>query len=652
MFYPQEMTEIEIIVPERDALVVTRELAEQGVFHQVDANQLRSEMPFVAADHWREQSIAYSELEHRIVAVMKTLDIEEGGPPSPDQISIVEVDTARKLVAQREQQSQRLFEEMVDERKKLEQLEAYIRQLEPLVDLGIEINALRDLRYTFVILGMMPTENIRRLQTSLARVPFVLLPLHPQGAQTVVLLMGAERDADVLERAARSAYLNPMDLPEAYRGTPAEIIETIHADMDQVRQQITGQTATMCELHEICEQQLQELLWCVRAGRMVADAIVSFGRLHYTYVVVGWVPTSRLAPLVSRLKQVSDGAYIETNTPKRSHKDSDVPVALNNPGILRSFQQLVTNYAWPRYGEIDPTFLLMLTFPLLFGMMFGDVGHGLVLVLLGALVASGKVRALRTLASLGVTLIACGLVAIVFGFLYGSIFGMESVLPALWLRPPESILEILTTAIGFGSILLTLGFVISIINAWTARDWGWMFFANNGLAGLLFYWSLVGLAAEAFLKRFFVPPLVLGVLAALAGLAIMLSEMLRRLFEGQRPLFETGVGSYVVLAFFELFETGISFLSNSLSYVRVGAFAVAHGGLSAVVFILAELVGPSQAPGYWIVVTLGNIFVIGFEGLIVGIQTMRLEYYEFFSKFFRGGGKRYAPLTLVPKTKE
>ena len=146
--------------------------------------------------------------------------------------------------------------------------------------------------------------------------------------------------------------------------------------------------------------------------------------------------------------------------------------------------------------------------------------------------------------------------------------------------------------------------------------------------------------------------MVLVIPAAIAGLVVMFSEVLKHLVEGHRPLIEGGPGTYAIQAVFELFETLISFLSNSLSYVRVGAFAVAHAGLSAVVFILAGMVSQSHGIGYWIVVALGNLFIIGFEGLIVGIQTMRLEYYEFFSKFFNGGGMRYEPLTMLRKADE
>ena len=127
---------------------------------------------------------------------------------------------------------------------------------------------------------------------------------------------------------------------------------------------------------------------------------------------------------------------------------------------------------------------------------------------------------------------------------------------------------------------------------------------------------------------------------------MMSAEFLEHLVHDVKPIFKGGFLLYFITAFFELFETLISFLSNSLSYVRVGAFAVAHAGLSQVVMILAQMVSPDRGVAYWIVILLGNIFIIGFEGMIVSIQTLRLEYYEFFSKFFRGGGTRYRPLQI------
>ena len=176
-----------------------------------------------------------------------------------------------------------------------------------------------------------------------------------------------------------------------------------------------------------------------------------------------------------------------------------------------------------------------------------------------------------------------------------------------------------------------------------------MIFDHNGLAGLIFYWSLLGLAASAFVGDLPISPILLAVLAGASGLAVTFSKVLERLVEGQRPLIEGNLSAYLIQTPIELFEIIIAFLSNTLSYVRMGAFAVAHGSLCLVIFIMAEIISPAHGMGYWIVVVLGNLFVIGFEGLIVGIQTLRLEYYEFFSKFFSGGGMHYRPLTLVSR---
>jgi V/A-type H+-transporting ATPase subunit I len=646
MFYPQEMTEIELIVPEKDALAVTGTLADQGVFHQADAGYLSSEVASGPASDWRAKSATYAALERQLLAAMKALSVKEGEPPPSGSASMVEVEAVRPTAERLEQEVEGVIKELADKQTQLEQLQGYIRQLEPIAEVNVEVSALRNLRYVFSMLGTMPVDNVERLRTSLARIPFVLLTLRQDSRQAVVLLLGTQRDADILERAARSAYLNPMDLPDDYHGTPREIAEALSADVDRIQQHIAEQRDTMTELRETRREQLQTLLWRLRASRMLADAMVRFGKLRYTYLIVGWVPTSNLDALTQRLRRVSEDILIEATPSRRGQMDRDVPVALANPGILHAFQQLVTTYGRPRYAEVDPTFLLTLTFPLLFGAMFGDVGHGLVLLLVGGLLASRKVRALRGLASLGTVIAVCGLVAIAFGFLYGSVFGLENVLPALWIRPMANIMQILIITIVGGVVLLSMAFLIGILNAWMVRDWGRLLFGHNGIAGLVLYWSLLGLVVGAFTKSFPIPSLVFVVPAIVSGLAVMLSDLLDRLVEGRRPLIEGSVGTYVVQIFFELFETLISLLSNSLSYVRVGAFAVAHGGLSAVVFILANMVSPAQGLGYWAVVALGNLFIIGFEGMIVGIQTLRLEYYEFFSKFFAGGGTRYTPLAL------
>jgi V/A-type H+-transporting ATPase subunit I len=650
MFYPREMTEIELIVPAKDLLAVTTELSGQGVFHQTDSSYLSSEAELSQPNVWQEKAGGFASLERRLQSILMSLEISEGTPPAKGFEGLVELEPAQQIVEQIEVEVKKTSEQLAMEYKRVEQLESLQHQLQPVADIDIDLSQLRSPRFLYSVLGLMPVDNIERLQTSLSRIPFVFMPLHQDSQKAVVWLAGPRSNADVLERAARSAYLNPLSLPEEYSGKPVDIIASMREDIAAAQKKIAELKGTQAKLHETHQKQVRQLLWDVRASRMLTDAIVRYGRLKYTYLIVGWVISSRIPNLTQRLKKISSGTLIETFPAARDSKQN-VPVDLDTPGFMRPFQLLVTTYARPRYDELDPTFLIAITFPLLFGAMFGDVGQGLVLAVLGWLLANKKIPSLISMASLGGIITACGLSATVFGFLYGSIFGVEHVIPALWLHPMEHILDILMVAIGLGFVLLTLGFLINIFNAARNRDWGHLIFSNNGIAGLVLYWSLLGLGAGAFLGGLPVPSIVFVILAVIAGVCVMFSELFIHLLTGHRPLMEEGPGTFAIQAFFELFETLISFLSNSLSYVRVGAFAVAHAGLSAVIFILAELASPNHGVGYYIVVVLGNVFIIGFEGLIVGIQTMRLEYYEFFSKFFKGGGARYEPL-LLPKAAE
>jgi V/A-type H+-transporting ATPase subunit I len=274
------------------------------------------------------------------------------------------------------------------------------------------------------------------------------------------------------------------------------------------------------------------------------------------------------------------------------------------------------------------------------------------LAILGGIISSKKVKALKGFASLGPIVLACGIMATIFGFLYGSLFGYEDILPALWLRPGSNIMTILIITIAGGVILLIFGFLLNIYNLFKVKDWINLTFSHNGVIGLLLYLSLVGLAVSLLVPSFPLPKMIFVISSIIFGVGVMFSEFFVHLIERHKPLIEGGFVIYFIQIFFEMFETLISFFSNSLSFVRVGAFAVAHGYLCGVFFVLALMVDPGKGIGYWLVFLVGLVFVVGFEGLIVGIQTMRLTYYEIFGKFFNGGGKRFEPLTLHPAENE
>jgi len=647
MFKPQPMLRVELLIPEADIIPVTEALARSELFH-LDAAE---GTPTVKASDtklsWHNRALDFAALERRTLTVMEELHITPG--EQPPIIHLISLEIAQRDIVHLEQEAEPLVTALEAAQRRLAQLQQYERQLQPLAQVEIDLGQLRQLRYTFALLGTLPAPQLERLRHSLEQLPYTLTVLRRDGDLLTVLLFGAQQHADILARAARSAYLTPLPILEQYRGTPQDALRALQEGQQRTRQHIVQYEAEIERLHALRVLHLRYLLWRVRASRTVAETIARYDYLHHIYAVDGWLPAEALPQLQETLRALSENVVFEVSPPA-AREFARVPIALDNPPLLRAFQSLVTTYGRPGYGELDPTPLLALTFPLIFGFMFGDVGHGLLLALVGALLLSRKISAWRDLAPWGGILLACGSAAMGFGALYGSLFGFEDVLPALWAHPLESTTDVLLVAVGLGVVLLSVGMLYHILNAALSRNWGQLLFNRNALAGLFFYWSLLGLGLKVFGVALPLSTSLLGGLAFLCGALVTFSEPLGALLRGQRPQFHEGVGTYLILAFFELFETLLTLFSNTLSYVRMGAFAVAHGALSLVVFIIARILSREGSLGYWLIVALGNLFIIGFEGLIVGIQTLRLEYYEFFSKFFTGNGIPYRPLTLLPKT--
>ena len=664
MFFPEPMTEVELIVPSKDLLAVTKVLGNRGVFHQIDSTYLGLEN--LGPNTWQERAAAYSTLERRIQTLMQNLNLREEYSGRAEFDTVAELEPLQAAVNRIEDEVKTTSDQLSEEKKRLEQLESQLHQLEPIADAHVDVGALRQSHYLYSVLGILPAENVSRLQTSLSRVPHAFFTLREDPKRPVVWLLGPRSNADVLERAVKSAYLNPLILPEEYQGTPAQINEALRKAIEASKQKISELNATLARLAETHKQELQKLFWDAHISRVVADAIARYGQLRHTYVVVGWVPSADLEALTQRLKQVSKEILIEARPVGPGEHRSNVPVALRNPGPLSPFELLVNTYARPRYEEIDPTALVSVTFPLLYGAMFGDVGHGLVLAAIGWFLSRRS--------TLGGLLVACGLSGMIFGFLYGSVFGFEEILPHhplfgrfFMLSPIHDVLDILRLAIGVGIVLLILAHLVNLYNAARAKDWGRFFFDSNGLAGLVLYLSFLVLlgsvAAKMFTGDTFLPAILLtvgrnGAVVTIAQilfviclfLAVIFSHPLQHWMETGHFEIEGGGVMFAVQSAAEVLEKFISMLSNTLSYVRVGAFAIVHAGFTGAVFVIARLLSGGAEGGfaYWATVVLGNLFVIGLEGFIVTIQTMRLHYYEFFSKFFRGGGSAYEPLTLSP----
>ncbi len=363
--------------------------------------------------------------------------------------------------------------------------------------------------------------------------------------------------------------------------------------------------------------------------------------------VTGWIDRGDKERLVMVLQRVCGNRFIMSE-----RKDPDAPVRLLNARPLKPFELLVKTMGMPSPSEIDPTPLTAITFVLMFGLMFGDVGQGLVLLLGGVVLKKfGKKEAREELEQAGGILIACGGFAAVCGLLYGSIFSSESIIPALWFHPATHIMSLFSATILMGIVFIMVGLFVNIINNTLNADYTEAFLEKRGLAVLVIYVSTVyfylnyQMTAEFPAKwqvgSFIILPLILFSLKGVLG---------HVLFQKEKP---ESISEYILETVMDIVEIALSLFANTISFIRVGAFALSHAGLSIVTYTLAGMADPTmKSPGAIIIIVIGNIFITGFEGLICGIQSMRLEYYEFFNKFFKGDGVVFTPFTLKAKTME
>ena len=327
------------------------------------------------------------------------------------------------------------------------------------------------------------------------------------------------------------------------------------------------------------------------------------------------------------------------------------PTKLKNPKIFKPFEMFIRMYGLPNYQEFDPTIFVAITYSIIFGAMFGDVGQGLCLFVGGMLLY--KFKKLNLAAIVG----SCGIFSTIFGFCFGSVFGFEDVIEPLWLRPTEAMTTlpfignlntvfVVAVALGMGLVLLMM--VFHIINSLRAKELGEALFDTNGVAGLVFYGAVAAVVVLFMTGHSLPAGIVLVVMFAVPLLVIACKEPLTNKLNKKKELIEGGKGMFVVQAFFEMFEVLLSYFSNTLSFVRIGAFAVSHAAMMQVVLMLAG--AENGGTPNIIVIIVGNLVVCGMEGLIVGIQGLRLQYYEFFSRFYKGDGREFTPYAKTAKS--
>jgi V/A-type H+-transporting ATPase subunit I len=333
--------------------------------------------------------------------------------------------------------------------------------------------------------------------------------------------------------------------------------------------------------------------------------------------------------------------------------EEDVPVLLRHSRCLRPFEMLVSTYGVPHYREFEPTAFVAISYLLMFGMMFGDVGHGLVLCL-GGLSAWFLNRG-RKMRDFGVLLAFGGLASIVFGFVYGSCFGLESFHQyALWHDPLEgNPIHLIQLTIGFGVMMISLGIALNIINRFRSGDILGGFLDRFGVVGGLFYWGALMLATKlSVMQAHGLTNLAIVLFLALPLVGWTLKgplEYARHRHEGKATEPGENLLTAAVESLVSAFEAVLSYLANTVSFVRLAAYAMSHAALLAAAFAMAATVRNLEIGGFLsvLIIVLGNALAIVLEGIIASVQALRLEYYEFFGKFFSGTGNAFVPFRLT-----
>lgn len=435
---------------------------------------------------------------------------------------------------------------------------------------------------------------------------------HEAGLAVVRGLVGPG-ELEGMSRQGRQYGLRVLDIPTWLNGSPGECVEQISGRIAELDRESRGIRDHLASLST--DNRMAGTRWLIERRDWLENVLEQAHQGRNFVHIGGWVPRHRYEELVTALKRAGKPFLIRLDD-GQSHGSS--PTMLNNPSWVRNFELLVTGFGTPDINEVDPSMVLAVVTPLMFGYMFGDVGQGLLLTLAGWLLGR-RLPWIRLLVPAGIS-------AVAFGFLYGSVFSMEGWIPALWLHPMEEPLIVLGAPLIFGALMMLLSLVFGCVEArWRAKTRQWL--ASNVPLICCYLAPLVWLASPR-----------LG--AALLGVAF---AALLFLPGAERRAFTRRV-SRLPGAFLELLEQWVQLMINTLSFARLGAFSLAHAGLSMALVSLSEI--PDSAAGAVAVLVVGNLVITALEGLVVSIQTTRLVMFEFFRRFFEGTGRRFQPLTL------
>jgi V/A-type H+/Na+-transporting ATPase subunit I len=658
------MKQLVAVALEGDVDGVTRALLDEGVMHFIRINSLSDDIsPQLKPMQDDNRAETAGALRRRVESLLKLAEIT---PPTELDIATL------KLVEDRQAQSavEEVERDIAALRGQLEETETELRQI---TDIGRQIDVFggfpdgipKSSEYSYLDMhtGTVPSDQVAAMTNALSSMPVVTVTLNEGPDVVSLFVIGMRKDAKQLEPILDRHQWQDMNLNSELSEADHSVQSDLASRIEGIENHRAEITSEILRVVTDCKESLLGLWTNLRMNELYGRVQSYFSRTARTILFTGWVPASTERSLDKRIRSAcSEGCYLEWHTPERVAEDSDadVPVQLQNPGFLKPFELLVRNYAVPAYGSIDPTPLVAVAYLAMFGLMFGDAGHGLVLLITGVVARllykkRNNVRDLLTL------LAYCGGASIISGTLFGSYFGFQLFKP-IWFDfhgivsghsggpTVSTIYDVLGITIYFGITVIGLGLLLNWINLIRKRQWFPLVFDKAGLIGGFIY------GAGIWATRIFVASgyrdlpegrllfLLLGIPVILLGF----KAPLRHFLEPSGKLHPMSIVDFAMDWIVEVLEVFSGYLANTLSFMRVAGLGIAHEALLIAFFQIARMANGGSLGGIWsiLILVVGNVLIIGLEGLSAGIQSLRLNYYEFFSKYFTGAGRPYEPVSL------
>jgi V/A-type H+-transporting ATPase subunit I len=643
MFFPERMRKVDMFILANFKDAVKKELFRFGEFETINVTDTELKKYFFKKVPVEERLLKYKEIEKRVDYLLslvrsfwERIEEEKEKETSYDIFSEEEIEPVLVSIESNLSELNTRLEEI--KRKKVE-YELNLKKKLFLSSMKIDLSEYEEFQFLGIYFGSIPAINKTGLNNALKDYSCELRFLGEIDKETVIFLVYPKKIKEKIDSILKNAYFKDYGLPsDASLGGEGLVLMGLSL-VELQDEEIWIEKKIKELLRKVLPvlEKLKRSITYYQSLNLIEKEIVS---TKDVVLISGWVPDKKFEKLKSTIENITDKKCAITSLADYEVMEKEgivPPTKLSNPSFLKSFEGLVLNFGVPKYGEIDPTVIVAFSYVIMYGVMFGDVGHGLVLFLIGLL--GLFVKKFSFIRSISNIICYVGLSSAFFGLLYGSVFGFEDVMKAIWIRPISHIMEILLFAVGFGVWMVSLGIVLNIINSIKEKNYGRLFFSSTGIPGLGFYWSFLYILVQVVLKKkignlIYIPLVFLLIIAFEKPLEKLIFRHKGHLSEEEE---ETSINPIMILI--EVVEAVLTFLTNTISFMRVGAFALNHGALMSAIFIISKMF---KSPiTQWVVILFGNLFVIVFEGFIVSIQVMRLEYYEFFMKFFRGGGKSF-----------